>query len=127
MESIKIRIILLILLVLALCLVFRFVRRKELQLKYSLVWILVDLLMIIAVAIPNILGYISNLLGIYSVTNMLFFLGIMFVLAIIFSLTVALSRAAERIRQLSQQVALNEYKARHAKVEMTEEVGVESE
>ena len=127
MESIKIRIILLIFLVLALCLVFRFVRRKELQLKYSLVWILVDLLMIIAVAIPNILGYISNLLGIYSVTNMLFFLGIMFVLAIIFSLTVALSRAAERIRQLSQQVALNEYKARHAKVEMTEEVGAESE
>lgn len=127
MESIKIRIILLIFLVLALGLVFRFVRRKELQLKYSLVWILVDVLMIIAVAIPNILGYISDLLGIYSVTNMLFFLGIMFVLAIVFSMTVALSRAAERIRQLSQQVALNEYKARHAKVEMTEEVGVESE
>lgn len=109
METIRIKVFIFVILVIALIGVFRFIQKKELQLKYALIWILVDLLMLVAVLVPGFLMAISNFLGVYSITNMLFFLGIMFVLAIVFSLTVALSRASDRIRKLSQQVALNEY------------------
>lgn len=109
METTRIKVFIFVVLVVALIGVLRFIQKKELQLKYALIWILVDLLMIIAVLVPGFLMAISNLLGVYSITNMLFFLGIMFVLAIVFSLTVALSRASDRIRKLSQQIALNEY------------------
>ena len=109
MEASRIKILVLIFLVVALVGTLRFVQKKELQLKYTLVWIFTDILMIIAVLAPSFLTWLASILGIYSVVNMLFFLGIIFTLAIIFSLTVAVSRASERIRKLSQQVALNEY------------------
>lgn len=109
METTRIKVFIFIILIVALVGILRFIQKKELQLKYALIWIFVDLLMMVAVWVPGFLMFISNLLGVYSVTNMLFFLGIMFILAIVFSLTVALSRASDRIRKLSQQVALNEY------------------
>ncbi|SEK45503.1 hypothetical protein SAMN02910377_00929 [Pseudobutyrivibrio ruminis] len=109
METIRFKVFVFSILLIALVGILRFIQKKELQLKYALIWILVDVLMMIAVLIPGTLMGLANILGVYSVTNMLFFLGIMFTLAIIFSLTVALSRASERIRKLSQQVALNEY------------------
>ena len=109
METTRIKIFIFAILLFALIGILRFIQKKELQLKYALIWILVDLLMIIAVLVPGVLMGITSLLGVYSVTNMLFFLGIMFILTIIFSLTVALSRASDRIRKLSQQIALNEY------------------
>ncbi|MBE5912927.1 MAG: DUF2304 domain-containing protein [Pseudobutyrivibrio ruminis] len=109
METTRLKIFIFIVLVIALLGILKFIQKKELQLKYALIWIFVDILMIIAVLIPGFLMHLANLLGVYSVTNMLFFLGIMFTLAIIFSLTVALSRASERVRKLSQQIALNEY------------------
>ena len=95
METTRIKVFIFIILVVALIGILRFIQKKELQLKYALIWILVDVLMIIAVLIPGFLMHISNLLGVYSVTNVLFFLGIMFTLSIIFSLTVALSRASD--------------------------------
>ncbi|SFO34982.1 hypothetical protein SAMN05216351_10732 [Pseudobutyrivibrio sp. JW11] len=109
METTRIKVFIFIVLVIALIGILRFIQKKELQLKYALIWILVDVLMIVAVLFPRFLMFISNLIGVYSLTNTLFFLGIMFILAIVFSLTVALSRASERIRKLSQQIALNEY------------------
>ncbi len=121
METTRIKVFIFIILVVALIGILRFIQKKELQLKYALIWILVDVLMIIAVLIPGFLMHISSLLGVYSVTNMLFFLGIMFTLAIIFSLTVALSRASDRIRKLSQQIALNEYDNKKTEVEVKED------
>ncbi len=109
METTRLKGFIFVILLLALIGILRFIQKKELQLKYALIWILVDVLMLIAVLVPGLLMHISNLLGVYSVTNMLFFLGIMFTLTIIFSLTVALSRASDRIRKLSQQIALNEF------------------
>ncbi len=109
METTRLKVFIFVILLLALIGILRFIQKKELQLKYALIWILVDVLMLIAVLVPGLLMHISNLLGVYSVTNMLFFLGIMFTLTIIFSLTVALSRASDRIRKLSQQIALNEF------------------
>ena len=44
------------------------------------------------------------------ITNTLFFLGFVFSLVLIFVLTVSVSRLSERIRQLSQAVALLEQK-----------------
>ncbi len=108
METLRFKVIVIVLLVFALIAILRFVQRKELQLKYSLVWIAVDIMMIVAVSIPNFLKGLASLMGIYSIANMLFFLGIIFTLAICFSLTVALSRASERIRSITQEIAIKE-------------------
>ena len=41
--------------------------------------------------------------------NMVFFLGFIFLISVVFSFTVALSKMADSIRQLTQKVALEEY------------------
>ena len=125
METMRFKIIVIVILVLALLGVLRFVQRKELQLKYSLVWLIVDVLMILVVVIPNALTNLASLMGVYSVANMLFFIGILFVLAICFSLTVALSRASDRIRQLSQKLGLYENEARNREAKVGGESGNE--
>lgn len=51
---------------------------------------------------------LANVLGIYSPVNMIFFLGFVLSLIIIFTLTVALSRVTARVRKLAQMIALQE-------------------
>ena len=51
---------------------------------------------------------LANALGIYSPVNMIFFLGFVLSLVIIFTLTVALSRVTARVRKLAQMIALQE-------------------
>lgn len=59
--------------------------------------------------IPNLLNVISKVLGIYNEINMLFFLGFVFIILVIFSLTMSLSRNSERVRKMAQEIALNSY------------------
>ena len=59
--------------------------------------------------INNLLNVISKALGIYNEINMLFFLGFVFIILVIFSLTMSLSRNSERVRKMVQEIALNSY------------------
>ena len=51
---------------------------------------------------------LATALGIFSPVNMIFFLGFVLSLVIIFTLTVALSRVTARVRKLAQMIALQE-------------------
>ena len=64
---------------------------------------------LIITLIPNLLNVISKALGIYNEINMLFFLGFVFIILVIFSLTMSLSRNSERVRKMVQEIALNSY------------------
>lgn len=107
MMSLKLQVILGVILFLALVGILNMVRRRSLELKYVLAWIFCDLALLIMVIFPQTMSGLSKLLGISSPMNMIFFLGFLFFLGIIFSLTVALSRTTERLRKLSQSIALN--------------------
>ena len=108
--TIKLQVILGIILFLALLVILNMVRRRALELKYVLVWIVSDILLLLVCFIPNAMTNLAKFLGIYSPVNMIFFLGFVFSMIIIFSLTVALSRLTERTRKLAQSIALEKYK-----------------
>ncbi len=84
------------------------IRRKSLELKYALSWMMVLCALFVFDCSPGLLIVVSDFLGIYAPVNMIFFLGFCFSLVIIFSLTVALSRLSNSVRTLTQMVALNE-------------------
>ena len=115
MMKLKFRIILAVFLILGLIYVVNKIRKRELDLKYAITWILLSIVILIIVAVPGLLNWMTMALGIYDAMNMVFFLGFIFCILIIFSLTIALSRQAERIRELTQQVALSEYDTLHEK------------
>ena len=84
------------------------IRKKELELKYALVWLIAFAGVLFATLFPGFIIILTYQLGIDSPINMLFFLGFCFSLAIIFGLTVAISRMSLRIKKLAQEIALLE-------------------
>ena len=94
------------------------IRRKSLELKYALPWMLVRAALFVFACAPQLLNVVSEFLGIYAPVNMIFFLGFCFSLLIIFSLTVALSRLSNSVRTLDQIVALNEKKLEELEQEL---------
>ena len=88
------------------------IRRRKLDIKYALSWMIMIGLMLIVDIFPPILSLISHLFGIATPVNTLFFLGFIFSLMLIFVLTVSVSRLSDRIRQMSQALALAEKRIR---------------
>lgn len=114
MMSVRLKIIMVVLLVLAMAIIVNLIRKRKLELKYALVWMLLIVGLALLVLIPGLLERLAALLGIYSVMNLVFFVGFVFSLLLIFSLTMSLSRNSERVRKIAQKIALNEYAITHA-------------
>lgn len=111
--SLRLQIILLVLFVLIFLFLINQVKKKAVALKYTLAWLFLDVALIVLTIFPNVLQIISNALGITTPINMIFFCGFILALIIIYTLTVALSRNSDRIRSLTQKVALNEYRTKN--------------
>lgn len=110
MMTVKIQIIIGVCLLIGLAAIVNMIRRRRLELKYALSWLMAIVFVLVLDCFPTLLTRISSVLGIWAPVNMIFFLGFCFSLLIIFTLTVTLSRMSERVRKLSQAVALNEEK-----------------
>ncbi|MBQ8165461.1 MAG: DUF2304 domain-containing protein, partial [Lachnospiraceae bacterium] len=81
-------------------------KKGRMSLKYSLMWFFSGLMLLICALFPRIIGFFTDLLGIYSETNGIFFVGVCFILLIILSLTSIASGLSERIRTLVQTQAM---------------------
>lgn len=110
MMTFKLQLIIGICLVVALLAIVNMIRKRKLELKYALSWLIAIVFVLIMDCFPLLLTRLSYFLGIWAPVNMIFFLGFCFSLLIIFVLTVTLSRMSERVRKLAQAVALNEEK-----------------
>ena len=82
------------------------VRVRRLELKYALIWFLVGILLLIFDLFPGLLPIMSMALGITLPINMLTFLGLVFVLMIIFSQTIVISNLTRKSKRLTQEVGL---------------------
>lgn len=91
---------------------FNLIKRKSLDLKYTLLWIFSGLIMLVIVICPNIIIYITNLLGIEDVTNGLFALILFCILIILISITGIVSKMKEKNKQLVQEYSLLEKRVR---------------
>lgn len=110
MMTVRLQVVIAAAILVVLAVLVNMIRRKSLELKYALPWMLVMAALFVFACAPQLLNVVSEFLGIYAPVNMIFFLGFCFSLLIIFSLTVALSRLSNSVRTLDQIVALNEKK-----------------
>lgn len=85
---------------------------KEISLKYTLLWLLSGLLLVLLVVFPSILTWLSNVLGFQSNMNGLMVMGVAFIIMIIMSLTSIVSKQSNKIRNLVQYTALLEKRIR---------------
>lgn len=105
-------VIMAVLLVCGLFLLLMMIRQRKLTLRYAIIWIILIIGLALLIFIPGSLKTLAKLFGVYSETNIVFFLGFLFSIILTFALTVSSSRNSERIRKLTQQMGLNEYQTK---------------
>lgn len=103
---IRIQLIIIAIVIIALIALINMIRKNKLELKYALLWFALGIGVFIFACVPGLMNLLAELMGISSPINMLFFIGFCFSLIIIFSLSVAVSRASNRMKKLTQEVAL---------------------
>ena len=87
-------------------------KRREISLKYTLLWLFAGLCMGILVIWPESLMIIIRIIGIENSMNGLFILAIAFVIIILMSITSIVSKQNEKIRSLTQTIAILEKQLR---------------
>ena len=106
------RFFLLFALVLYFVFLFVLLKKNSLALKYTLLWFLTGVIMVIVVLFPNILAVPLKHMGIVEWTNGIFALLLLFLIIICISITSIVSKLNERNRKLTQKCALYEKRIR---------------
>lgn len=119
----KLRISLICGLIVYFILILLLLKKREISLKYTLLWLAAGMFMGILVIWPEILHMIISKIGIESNMNGLFILAIAFVMVILMSITSIVSKQSDKIRSLTQIIAMMEKRIR----ELEEEKVVEPE
>lgn len=103
--TLRTQIIVIAIAVLAIVLTFVCIKKALLGFKITIPWLIVFVLVIIFAAAPVLMDKLSHLIGIYDPVNMIFLLSIVFLMLIIYSLTVAVYDNKKKTRDLIQKVA----------------------
>jgi hypothetical protein len=109
MISIKFQIILIVGALFCFFALINLIRRYKLELRYSLLWMMVMLLILILAVNPHLVGWISRAMGVELPVNAVFFLTIFGLIVIVFFLTVTVSKLTTKIKELSQQLGIMQY------------------
>jgi hypothetical protein len=94
-----------------LLLFYRAIKKKQLLVKYTILWFFICFTMLFLAIFPEVFGYFSKLMGFELPVNTLFFLSIIFILLLLFQQTVTMSRLENSTRILAQRLAILEEKA----------------
>ncbi len=92
-------------------------KKKLLTVRYSIIWLLSGLVLLVFAAAPYVVYVIGNLLHIEMPSNLVFTMLFAFVLLLLLSLSSAVSGFAEKIKRLSQKTALLEKRVRELEAE----------
>ena len=103
-------------------LIIAFLRKGAFTLKYSLLWLLTASVMLLIGIFPQILIGVAYVLGFELASNALFTFLLGFVILILLQQTSVISQQNERIKKLTQSIALLEKRVRELEGEKEEDI-----
>lgn len=124
--SLVLRIGLIVVSFLTLVFITRKVRNAQIKLEDSVFWFCVAGILLIFSIFPQIFFVISDLAGIISPANLVFLLFIFILLILGFNLSVHLSQTDTRLKELTQQLAIEKFE-RYCNDREVNEEGVEEQ
>lgn len=89
-----------------------FLKNKTLELRYTLLWMFAGCILALLVIWPDVLRGFVKAIGIQDNMNGLFIMSFAFVIMIMMSLTSIVSRQANKIKLLVQELAIMEKRVR---------------
>lgn len=88
----------------ALVLVFELLRRRRLREKYAVIWVVISLGTLVVAVFPLLLGWVSQLVGIQTPSNLLFFGSVLVLFAVSLQLSREVGLLEEQSRRLAEEV-----------------------
>ena len=82
------------------------IKKRNLQIKYAIIWLITSMVFIIWSLFPKIVTFISNILGVKYESNVIFLILICFFIILHMIISVSSSRDNERIKTLAQEIGL---------------------
>jgi hypothetical protein len=92
--------------------VLELVRRRRLQERYALLWLVSAVVLLILAAWRGALSAVASLIGIASPPNALFFLAFATILIVLLHFSVVISRLSDQTKVLAQRVAMLDQRLR---------------
>lgn len=84
------------------------IRRAKLQIEDAIFWMLVSFMFVVFSLFPPVADFLAHMLGIYATVNFLFLFMIFLLLMRVFSMTIRISQLETKLKELAQQMALDE-------------------
>lgn len=111
--NIMLRATLIVIVVIFNIIVLSVLKKKKIETKYALLWILSSALLLLSALFPNMLDKLSYILGFEAASNMIFLFGFFILLYINFILTLVISKQRKNIVTLIQEVSVLKYRFEH--------------
>ena len=119
----KFLVLLIIMVAIYLVVLYHMIKEHVTLLKYTLLWGLMGVILLIFAVFPSSVMWLANFFGIYSDTNFLFLFMIGFEFILLFSLTHIVSRQNENNKRLVQEIAILEKRVRELEQDSSEDGG----
>lgn len=100
------RVALLIAIIIYFILILFYLKRKALELKYTLLWMFAGIIMLLMIIFPQISVMVTRLLGFESNMNTLYITCIGFIIMLLMMVTSIVSRQSNKIKTLVQEIAI---------------------
>jgi hypothetical protein len=88
--------------------ILELIRRDRLQERYSVVWFVAGLGMLVGAAFPGLLTVVADVMGVRDTTIALFSIVLLLLLGLSLNFSVIMSRQAAQITRLAQERAIEE-------------------
>ncbi|MBQ7412300.1 MAG: DUF2304 domain-containing protein [Clostridia bacterium] len=98
----------------------RYLVKRKLNLKYSLIWLLASIVMLVGVIFPQIIVWLCSLVGIQTPANAAFFVAIIFLFVLVMMLTAIVSHMNLRVYRNTQTQAILEKRVRELEDKLAE-------
>ena len=107
--TITLRIVLFLVSLLTLTFVIKRVRNSKVRLEDSIVWFLFAGVLFLLSIFPGVFSLLADIAGVYSTTNFVFLFFIFVLLIICFNLSMRVSQADTKIKELTQLLAIEKF------------------
>ena len=112
----RLQFVLIIAIIVYFVIILYFLKKRALELKYTLIWLVAGAAMLVLVMFPQLMAWTIRLLGIQSSMNGLYIALISFIIMILMTLTSIVSRLAYKAKTLTQEMALLEKRVRDLEI-----------
>jgi len=102
----KLKICAVISIIFVIIVITHFVKKEKITIKYAIIWYSALIILMVFSIFPEVLGFLTKLIGFEISSNLLFVLLIAFLFFISISLTIIVSEQKEQIRHLIQEVSI---------------------